>query len=96
MTAAKTILSQLGGNAFIAMTGARDFLAGESASIRFRLPQRISPKGVVLVVVDLDPIDTYTLSLYNGGARLLSRVSDIHAAELRQAFEANTGLRTRL
>lgn len=56
MTGAKTILAQLGGRRFIAMTGASQFGGtADPISLKFTLPGRTISK----VVITLDPSDTY-------------------------------------
>lgn len=97
LDAATTILSQLGGNSFLAMTGARDLL-GDEATLQFKLP-RGAKDGCNAVRVELDPSDTYTVRFYRiRGLNIatLAEVSMVYADSLRQVFESQTGLYTSL
>jgi hypothetical protein len=99
MNIANTILQQLGGNRFLAMTGARDLVAVPDALV-MRLP-RGARGGVNSVVVRLDTDDTYTV-LFNRrtnmgvNIRLISSANKLHADQLRQVFTEHTGLHTSL
>lgn len=100
MQIAQTILAQLGGNRFIAMTGAKDFVGGDNA-LRFRLPARFAKDGITHVAVTLDGSDTYTVKAMKWQARKLematvSEVSDVYADSLPRVFTSMTGLDTRL
>lgn len=55
---AETILKQLGGDRFIAMTGARNFLADGNA-LRFRLPSNFAKRRINAVRFTLNGTDTY-------------------------------------
>jgi hypothetical protein len=62
---AHTILAQLGGRRFCAMTGAKQFVGSET-SLMFTLP---GTPGFVLhnirkVRITLDPSDTYTMTFF--------------------------------
>ncbi len=99
MTVANGILAQLGGNQFIAMTGAKNLL-GDKASLQFRLP-RGAKGGCNAVKVTLDVTDTYTVVFYKIGRGTydvteLASVSMVYIDTLRAIFESHTGLRTRL
>jgi hypothetical protein len=51
-----TILEQLGGNRFVAMTGANTFVGDEQArSLRFKISSRLATNGANLVRVTLEP-----------------------------------------
>ncbi|EFE7250305.1 hypothetical protein F9V24_27190, partial [Escherichia coli] len=62
---ATEILNQLGGNRFIAMTGAKNFTCfdenGESG-LCFRLPSNFAMKGINLVKIKLTFSDTYLVT----------------------------------
>lgn len=91
MQTANTILEQLGGRHFIAMTGARNFI-GSGDTLRFALP---APR--CLIAVTLDPSDTYTvrrLSRTTGAEQ--ERREGVYCDELQRTFSALTGLATRL
>lgn len=61
---AKTILSQLGGKRFIAMTGASQFVALDAPGLQFDLPSRFAKSGINHIQVVLEPSDTYTVTAY--------------------------------
>ena len=99
MQVAQTILAQLGGNKFLAMTGARD-LVGSDNALRFRLP-RGAKAGITHMTVRLDASDTYSVEAIKFSARNLRSTpiaarSDVYADSLREVFEGMTGLYTRL
>lgn len=90
MEIAQEILNQLGGNRFIAMTGAKNLLNG-GTYLQFDLGRGKK------VRVNLDPSDTYTVTLYKWNARALecktvAERSDVYAENLREVFTDLTGL----
>lgn len=91
---AQTILSQLGGNRFIAMTGAKMFVADKNALI-FRIPRA---NKVVCVRIQLDPSDTYTMKFFakDGpvGLKEVKTFTDIYSDMLQDCFTRVTGLYT--
>lgn len=92
---ATTILQQLGGNKFIAMTGAKNFLGSKDA-LSFRIPTR---KGPNALRITLAPSDTYEVKAFRiRGTRcdVIDIRDDIYAENLREVFERMTGLRTSL
>jgi hypothetical protein len=94
---ANTIIDQLGGRRFKAMTGAKNFLALDSG-VSFMLP---SYPGVQCnaVRVILEASDTYTvefLRVWGRSLKSLSVHSDIYAEDLSGLFERQTGLRVSL
>ena len=94
MNVAQTILSQLGGNRFITMTGARD-LARTDDSLTFRLPANFARDGVNLVKVTLAASDTYTvrfMKLSGLNLRECGEVEGVYAENLREVFTERTGL----
>lgn len=94
---AKEVLEQLGGNKFIAMTGARNFTKDKN-SIRFRLPK--ANNGIKFVKIELTPMDTYTIEFGKGnvmsGYKVIKKIDDIYADQLVEIFSENTGLETQL
>lgn len=100
MQVAKTILEQLGGNRFLAMTGARTLVTGQTLGVhwlQFDLPRGLSP--VSRVVVRLMPSDLYEMDFYAGRGihcRKLSTSDNVYADQLRATFTAATGLDTSL
>jgi hypothetical protein len=98
MTISTTILEQLGGGKFIAMTGANQFV-GSSNSLRFKLPANLTAGRGNLMVITLDPSDTYTVTLYKNAKMhcvVVAERSLVYADSLRDVFESLTGLRTSL
>ena len=97
---AQTILAQLGGNRFLAMTGAKD-LVGGSDILRFRLPRGAAKDGITHVSVRLDGNDEYMIEAGKYNAKRLEvvrvkRADGVQAAALRETFTAMTGLHTSL
>lgn len=97
---AETILSQLGGRRFIAMTGAKSF-AGGPDQLTFRLPSTLTRDHIKAVKIQLDPSDTYTVTFYAGAKfpeciRTVATVSDVYCDRLCDVFESATGLRVSL
>lgn len=102
MQIANTILRQLGGNRFITMTGARDFLAIDSG-LQFKLPSDFAKDGINCVRVELNDSDTYTMTFgqvrRRSGAldyKEHSRESLVYADQLQSTFTSVTGLDTHL
>lgn len=96
MEIAKTILSQLGGYRFIAMTGSKDFLAGDN-SLTFRVGRNSA--GINGVRIELTPSDTYTMEfikLTKAERKVVARVEDVYCDQLQDMFLEHTGLYTRL
>jgi hypothetical protein len=97
MTIAQTILQQLGGNKFIAMTGARDLAAG-SNSLQFHFAKGANKANICRVT--LETTDTYMVQFFNRRAFDVRNVGDvkrgIYADQLQELFTAETGLLTRL
>lgn len=96
---ATTILRQLGGNRFTAMTGARD-LIGDHKSLRMRLPANLTKRAATHLQIVLLPDDTYSLRLQRkrgmSGVVELDYRTGIHVEQLRAAFTDLTGLETSL
>ena len=93
-TVASTILQQLGGNRFIAMTGARDFVRGENY-LQFKLNGRMTDDGINLVVIRLEANDYYMIQFYRQrGINLteIARKDFLSPQMLRDQFVSYTGL----
>ena len=100
MTIASTILAQLGGNRFLAMTGAKNLVTG-SDFLQFDVPASMTKERANKVRVTLAGNDTYTLAAYKFSARKaylleVGKVSGADADVLRQMFTRLTGLHTSL
>lgn len=70
MTVANTILEQLGGNKFIAMTGAKNFLA-DGNTLRMTLPKNMSKANRLYITLEAD--DTYTMHFFKFTAGRLNK-----------------------
>jgi len=95
---AKEILRQMGGNRFVAMTGARNFTCDEN-SLGFRLPGTMTRDRINYVKVTLNSMDTYDIEFK---AIRGYKVKDVDSYEgiyndgLEAAIGRRTGLATRL
>jgi len=97
-TIATTILDQLGGRKFIAMTGARDFVAWTNG-LTFRVPGTMTRKRINAVRITLEPSDTYTVVFFairGVTVKEVSKHEDIYADMLGELFRDVTGLETRM
>jgi hypothetical protein len=95
---AKTILAQLGGNRFVAMTGSKDFVATENG-LTFKLAKVYN--GISHVNVTLDCDDTYRVTFNKWNARRLQHAivathAGIYCDMLQDLFTNETGLYTTL
>lgn len=96
MTISETILTQLGGQKFIAMTGAKNFISEKSA-----LSMKIGKnnKNITHVKIELTPLDTYKIIFYKirgVNIKIQNKISGIYADMLQQIFTEKTGLNTYL
>lgn len=97
MTVANTILAQLGGRRFLAMTGAKN-LTGDSNSLTFRIPMR-TIDGSNCVKITLTAMDDYTvefLSVRAGKVTPKTYREGIYNTDLQEVFTRVTGLHTSL
>ena len=90
MTVAKTVLDQLGGARFVAVTGAKN-LAGTEDSLSFQIGR--NPKRVTHVRVTLTPADTYAVTFFRTGKAPVME-TDIYCDQLEDIFFEHTGLHT--
>ena len=89
---AETILAQLGGGRFIAMTGAHNFV-GSSYSLTFRIPK--AREGINGVRIELQGDDTYSVHFLRvRGAQWIKveGLAGVYADMLRDVFSRATGL----
>ena len=94
---AKTILSQLGGNRFIAMTGAKSFgydSKGSVVSLQFKIGRNAKQVNIVRINY-IRGKDLYEMNFYKG-TKLLKKVSNVYADQLRKIFTKHTGMYTSL
>lgn len=99
-TVGQIILSQLGGNRFIVMTGAKNFVGSENG-LTFRLPGAggFCKDNINCVRITLMPTDTYKMEFIRiRGTKVttVSQVEDIYCDDLCRIFTMKTGLRTSL
>jgi len=93
---AKCILAQLGGNQFVAMTGARQ-LVSDYHSLQFGVGRNHAGVNKVRIVHNgADLYDMYCYKIRNLEVKLLSQDEDIYAEDLRKVFTERTGLDTHL
>ena len=96
---AVTILSQLGGNKFIAMTGAKQFASMKNGGLIFKLPSNFAKNGINTVKIELMPSDTYDVTFFNIRGVNVKKVSfftDVYCDQLQDIFTEATGLNTYL
>jgi hypothetical protein len=88
LTVAKTILEQLGGEHFVAMTGAKNFIGTED-SLTFEVGS--NPKHVSHVRVTQTPDDLYAVTFFRRG-KAPQIMDGICCDILQELFTNNTGL----
>lgn len=93
---ARTILAQLGGSRFLAMTGAKSLLNGGNY-LQFDLPRGFATNGATKVRIALDASDTYTVEFFKWSARrfeciAVGKTEGVYAEDLRIIFTRETGL----
>jgi hypothetical protein len=109
MTVAQTILEQLGGNKFIAMTGSKNFVDGEN-SLSMHLARNRSK--AMFLKITLDGEDLYkmeftkikkTYTKVEGYPRIVKEtlatvktVNGVYCDQLKEFFTDVTGMDTRL
>ncbi len=108
MSIAQTILEQLGGNKFIAMTGSRNFVS-DGNTLRMQLAKNCSKANRLYITLDAD--DTYTMHffMYRAGRfnsktctfsqdkqEDVYKVSGIYCDQLQEIFTRITGMYTHL
>lgn len=93
---AETILQQLGGNKFIAMTGAKD-LQSKGNLLSMKFPRTFN--GVNYLTIKLNSWDTYDLDfgyLSGNNVRRVALKTGVMANDLQEIFTEVTGLYTHL
>jgi len=90
---AQETLRQLGGNKFIAMTGARNFTKDRD-SIIFKLPR--AKNGIRIVKITLNQVDTYDINFMSASGKIIKQENNIYNDQLQEVFTQNTGLHTHL
>jgi len=97
---AKIILEQLGGNRFIAMTGAKNFLTHDDG-LSFRLPTlpNYTKTGINYVRIRLNDSDLYDIEyakIYGMKYTNKTTSQDLFCDMIAEDFETTTGLYTHL
>ena len=93
---AKELLQQLGGNKFIAMTGAKNF-GTDGKSLTFKIGR--NSKGVNFVRIKLTSMDLYDIEFLQvraGKIKIKSKAKRVYADQLGKMFKKNTGMNVRL
>lgn len=95
---AKTIINQLGGRAFVLMTGAKQFVVdGRNNTLQFRIGRNC--KSINVVRITLTVMDDYTVEfgrLRAGTYKIVNKVTGIFCDTLAETFRRYTGLETRM
>ncbi len=89
---AQVLLRQLGGNKFIAMTGAKNFTLGKEG-LGFKIGR--NSKAVNHVQIQLNGKDLYDMT-FRKGTRVLNTANDVYGDQLQKMFTKYTGMYTRL
>ena len=92
MQIANTILAQLGGNRFLAMTGATNLLGGEN-SLQFKIGR--NDAKVTHVRITLNASDLYDVEFFNVrglNRKSLGALDGVYADQLAEVFTRKTGL----
>jgi hypothetical protein len=95
MTVSKTILQQLGGGRFIAMTGAKNLTGGDN-TLSFKIG-RFAGLKITHVRIELTLDDLYTMTFLNCSRydyKEIEKVEGVYAEDLQRIFTETTGLKT--
>jgi hypothetical protein len=99
MQAAQTILAQLGGSRFCAMTGASQFVGGDApVMLQFKIGRGAKNKATN-VRVTLADSDTYAVEFFSirgVNVKPISQHGMVYADQLRGLFTEQTGMVTSL
>ena len=95
---AQTTIKQLGGNKFIAMTGAKNFVQdSKKKSISFKIGR--AKKSINYVRITLNGMDTYDMEFLRargGKITVVAKHKGIYNDQLQDIFTQETGLYTHL
>lgn len=94
---ADTILNQLGGGRFVAMTNAKNLCHDDDGTLRFKIGRNNTRCNFVKIT--LDASDTYTMEFYYSsvkGLKELQKTSGLYHDALQGCFTRFTGLQTSL
>jgi hypothetical protein len=90
---AETVLQQLGGRKFIAMTGAKHFTKGKNF-IGFKIPR--GNNKIRYIKIELNSMDTYDMKFMTLSGKIIKKEDGIYSDQLQEIFTENTGLYTHL
>jgi predicted acetyltransferase len=92
------VLEQLGGNKFIAMTGAKNFIKDDTKQmICFNIGRNsANVNGVRIVLNSMDTYDMEFLSVRAGNIKIKSEAKGIYWDMLQEIFTEHTGMYTHL
>ena len=94
----KQLLQQLGGNKFVAMTGAKN-LAVDKSKNELHMKIGRNSKSISHVIIRLSSMDLYDmefLSIRGSSRKIKSKEKGVYADQLGKMFKKNTGLDVRL
>ncbi len=91
------MLQQLGGNRFVTMTGARDFVTSDNPQPRLRmsLPAKQTKGRGSYMEISLAPSDEYLMvffRMWKGERKFVEVRRGVQVADLRRSFTEMTGL----
>ena len=89
------LIKQLGGNRFIAMTGAKDFAVGPKGAI-FKIGRNAKSISHVRIDLENDLYNVEFIRVRGTKIKVVKYFKHIYFDQLRDLFEKNTGLRTSL
>jgi len=96
LTVAKTILSQLGGNKFVAMTGAKN-LAGDEKSLSMRIGRNSSNSNYMKITLNsMDMYDIKFSRIVKYQEKNIKEYNNVFNDMLTDIFTKHTGMYTRL
>ena len=95
---AMTILEQLGGNKFAAMTGAKNFTYSSTAKSPFLMFQIGSgaKNAIKFVKITLNSMDLYDMEFMKRNGSIVRTINGIYNDQLQDIFTDVTGFYTRL
>jgi hypothetical protein len=96
LTVAKIILSQLGGNKFVAMTGAKN-LAGDEKSLSMRIGRNSSNSNYMKITLNsMDMYDIRFSRIVKYQEKNIKEYNNVFNDMLTDIFTKHTGMYTRL
>ncbi|KKL63739.1 hypothetical protein LCGC14_2172130 [marine sediment metagenome] len=93
-TVAIEILRQLGGNRFIAMTGAKNFVC-DNSSMSFQIPQTMTRDRISHIKITLNSMDTYDIKYFNirgVNIKIIDTFEGVYNDMLQEVISNRTGL----